>query len=34
MWICLMIESLWEHQGEAIITWGYGTKEMRCKVKR
>jgi len=27
-------ESLWEHQGEAIITWGYSTKEMRCKVKR
>ena len=27
-------ESLWEHQGEAIITWGYGTKEMRCKPKR
>jgi len=27
-------ESLWEHQGEAIITWGYGTKEMRCTMKR
>lgn len=26
-------ESLWEHQGEALITWGYGTPEMRCKVK-
>lgn len=27
-------ESLWEHQGEATITWGYGAKEMRCQVKR
>jgi len=27
-------ESLWEHQGEATITWGYGTKEMRCTIKR
>jgi uncharacterized protein len=27
-------ESLWEHQGEAIITWGYGAKEMQCTVKR
>jgi len=24
-------ESLWEHQGEARVTWGYGAKEMRCK---
>jgi uncharacterized protein len=24
-------ESLWEHQGEALITWGYGAPEMRCK---
>lgn len=24
-------ESLWEHQGEAVITWGYGSPEMRCK---
>ena len=23
-------ESLWEHQGEAVITWGYGSPEMRC----
>jgi len=27
-------ESLWEHQGKATITWGYGAKEMRCQVKR
>ena len=26
-------ESLWEHQGEATITWGYGAKEVRCKIK-
>jgi len=26
-------ESLWEHQGEALITWGYGSPEMRCKAK-
>jgi uncharacterized protein len=26
-------ESLWEHHGEAIITWGYGSPEMRCKIK-
>ena len=26
-------ESLWEHQGEAIITWGYGALKMHCKVK-
>lgn len=24
-------ESLWEHQGEALITWGYGSREMKCK---
>jgi len=24
-------ESLWEHQGEALITWGYGSPEMHCK---
>jgi len=24
-------ESLWEHQGEALITWGYGSKEMKCR---
>jgi uncharacterized protein len=24
-------ESIWEHQGEATIVWGYGAKEMRCK---
>jgi membrane-bound inhibitor of C-type lysozyme len=23
-------EILWEHQSEAMITWGYGTAEMRC----
>jgi uncharacterized protein len=27
-------ESLWEHQGEALITWGYGAPEMRCKKVR
>jgi uncharacterized protein len=27
-------ESLWEHQGEATITWGYGAKEMRCTIKQ
>jgi uncharacterized protein len=27
-------ESLWEHHGEALITWGYGSREMRCKVRR
>ncbi len=26
-------ESLWEHQGEAVIVWGYGGPEMRCKRK-
>lgn len=24
-------ESLWEHQGEAMIVWGYGAAEMRCR---
>jgi uncharacterized protein len=24
-------ETLWEHQGEALISWGYGAPEMRCK---
>jgi len=24
-------ETLWEHHGEALITWGYGAPEMRCK---
>jgi hypothetical protein len=24
-------ETLWEHQGEAPVTWGYGAPEMRCK---
>ncbi|RZU00930.1 MliC family protein [Rivibacter subsaxonicus] len=23
-------ESLWEHQGQALIRWGYGATEMRC----
>jgi uncharacterized protein len=27
-------ESLWEHQGEALITWGYDSPEMRCQVRR
>lgn len=27
-------EMLWEHQGEALIIWGYGAPEMRCRVKR
>jgi uncharacterized protein len=27
-------ESLWEHQGEATIVWGYGSPEMRCSKKR
>jgi len=26
-------ESLWEHQAEAIILWGYGSPEMRCRRK-
>jgi uncharacterized protein len=24
-------ESFWEHQGEAVVVWGYGSPEMRCK---
>jgi uncharacterized protein len=24
-------ESLWQHQGEALITWGYGAPEMHCQ---
>jgi uncharacterized protein len=24
-------ETFWEHQGEALITWGYETPEMHCK---
>ncbi|GAB3395330.1 hypothetical protein GCM10027514_42580 [Azotobacter armeniacus] len=24
-------ESFWEHQGEAMVTWGYGAPEMRCR---
>jgi len=27
-------ESLWEHQGEATIVWGYGSPEMRCSKRR
>jgi uncharacterized protein len=27
-------ESLWEHHGEATITWGYGAPEMRCKLRK
>lgn len=27
-------ETLWEHQGEALIGWGYGNPEMRCRVSR
>jgi len=26
--------TFWEHQGEALITWGYGTVPMRCKKVR
>lgn len=26
-------ESLWEHQGEARVRWGYGSQEMTCKKK-
>jgi len=25
-------ETFWEHQGEAMITWGYDAVEMRCKI--
>ena len=24
-------ETFWEHQGEAMVTWGYGAAQMRCK---
>lgn len=24
-------ETFWEHQGEALVTWGYDAPEMRCK---
>jgi uncharacterized protein len=24
-------ETFWEHHGEALITWGYGAPQMRCK---
>lgn len=24
-------ETLWEHRGEALITWGYGAAQMHCK---
>lgn len=27
-------ETVWEHQGEAKITWGYGSPEMSCKVAK
>ena len=27
-------ESLWEHQGEATIVWGYGSPKMRCSKRR
>lgn len=27
-------ESIWEHQGEAAVVWGYGAPEMRCKRDR
>ena len=27
-------EMLWEHQGEAVISWGHDSSEMRCRVKR
>jgi uncharacterized protein len=26
-------ESLWEHRGEAVVTWGHGAPELRCKKK-
>jgi membrane-bound inhibitor of C-type lysozyme len=25
------IESFWEKAGEAMVTWGYGSRELRCK---
>jgi uncharacterized protein len=27
-------ETLWEHQGKAAITWGYGSPELHCRVQR
>jgi hypothetical protein len=27
-------ESLWEHQGNALITRGYGAQEMSCRIER
>lgn len=27
-------ETFWEHQGEALVTWGYEAPEMRCKRAR
>jgi len=27
-------ESFWEYEGEALITWGYGGPEMRCKANK
>ena len=26
-------ESLWEHQGVATVTWGYGAPELHCRVR-
>lgn len=26
-------ESLWEHQGEALVRWGYGAPELRCRLE-
>lgn len=26
-------ESFWEHQGEATVTWGYGSEPFSCKLK-
>lgn len=26
-------ESLWEHQGEALIQWGYGAAELNCRTQ-
>ena len=30
-WIKGRNESLWEHHGEALVAWGYGAPEMRCR---
>jgi uncharacterized protein len=30
-WIKGRNESFWEHNGEAVVLWGYGSPEMRCK---